>query len=478
MGLLDNINGMMGYGMDDPRTQATLGLAAQLLGGKGNGMQRLTDGMSAYGHQISQAKQTALKQRLLDAQIAETLAQAQERKAAAGKRGDMQATLQSILGGQGAPSQYGVGGGGVSLGGVREPMAPQRGGLAGAPAELIAALKAQGVDLTDLWKTEKFGEQANPGTYRLDSKGGQRYLVDPTKGQTINNGRVGIAPGALETNAALAGATADATEEAKAKYDLVPTYNNGTPGFSSRASILGLSQNQQPSAPSPGVVNRGTIQDDITNGAQFSSPDVERRVRALAGQQPQGFQSGPSQTQKQANTAAEDINKNWITNSYNSVIKSGDAASSTLTNIQSARFGLSNVGATGWGKEAQVAAARVLGAFGVPQADKLAAGAQIFQNAALSRAQTVLSESTGTQTEGDATRVAQLWAKLSNTPQANAYLLDLMQALAERDAKKAAWYRDALPLGRQAGDLQMIDRKWQERAPSVWGMPSLQKWKP
>ena len=57
MGLLDN---MMGAGMDDPRTQATLALAAQLLGGQGGGMQRLTSGMQQYGGTMDEAKKRKL----------------------------------------------------------------------------------------------------------------------------------------------------------------------------------------------------------------------------------------------------------------------------------------------------------------------------------------------------------------------------------------------------------------------------------
>ena len=82
----------------------------------------------------------------------------------------------------------------------------------------------------------------------------------------------------------------------------------------------------------------------------------------------------------------------------------------------------------------------------------------------------------GPQTEGDADRAKDTFAKLGNTPKANAFILDLAQATAERDARRAAWYRDALPLGQKAGDLQMLDRKWQEREPSIFQMPSMQKW--
>ena len=56
MGLLD----FMGSGdLEDPKTLATLQLAAGLLGGRGSGMQRLSQGLLGYGQTMAQSKRAA-----------------------------------------------------------------------------------------------------------------------------------------------------------------------------------------------------------------------------------------------------------------------------------------------------------------------------------------------------------------------------------------------------------------------------------
>lgn len=55
MGLLD----FMGSDFEDPKTMATLQLAAGLLGGKGSGMQRLSQGLLGYGQTMGAAKKAA-----------------------------------------------------------------------------------------------------------------------------------------------------------------------------------------------------------------------------------------------------------------------------------------------------------------------------------------------------------------------------------------------------------------------------------
>jgi hypothetical protein len=56
------------------------------------------------------------------------------------------------------------------------------------------------------------------------------------------------------------------------------------------------------------------------------------------------------------------------------------------------------------------------------------------------------------------------------------FILDLTQAKAERDRLKAQYFRQALPLAQKNGDLQEVERRWNEKAPSVWSLPMMQKW--
>ena len=70
----------------------------------------------------------------------------------------------------------------------------------------------------------------------------------------------------------------------------------------------------------------------------------------------------------------------------------------------------------------------------------------------------MLNQAKGPQTEGDATRAKATFASLSNTPQANEFILDFAKAVAMRDKKKAAFYNEAMPIAREAGDLTAVDR--------------------
>lgn len=190
-----------------------------------------------------------------------------------------------------------------------------------------------------------------------------------------------------------------------------------------------------------------------------------------------GVVSGiPTQT-KIANEAQGSINQTWLKSSYEPALASGSAANDMLTSVKTARFALSGLGDTGFGTGAKESAARVLGALGVPNAEQFASNGAIFQQAAGERLFTLLGNQKGPQTEGDAARAQKTFASISIPKQANQYILDLAEAVAQRDAMKANFYREALPLAQKEGDLSVVDRKWQNIQRSVFDMPSMQKWK-
>lgn len=80
MGFLD----FAGEDTEDPRFRATSALAQALLGAqKGGGMLALSQGLAGYQGAMSQARDSELKRALLKAQIDETMAQGDQRKASA-----------------------------------------------------------------------------------------------------------------------------------------------------------------------------------------------------------------------------------------------------------------------------------------------------------------------------------------------------------------------------------------------------------
>jgi hypothetical protein len=95
----------------------------------------------------------------------------------------------------------------------------------------------------------------------------------------------------------------------------------------------------------------------------------------------------------------------------------------------------------------------------------------------MDRLKTTLDASKGPQTEGDAQRAGQIFASINAPKQANQYILDLVEAKAQRDQMKASYYRDATPLARDQGDLSEVSRRWSNLQPSIFEMPSMAKWK-
>jgi hypothetical protein len=188
-------------------------------------------------------------------------------------------------------------------------------------------------------------------------------------------------------------------------------------------------------------------------------------------------QAGKDQ-QKLISENAGKVNDVWLKSSYTPIVESKGATTATLDSINQSRAAMTAMGGTGWGTETKATAANVLAGLGIggKNAEMYATNAQTFQQAAMTRLQSELALQKGPQTEGDAERQSATYAALKNTPQANTYILDSAQAKAERDLMKARFYESALPIASKKGDLQEIDREWNKRAPSLFSMPSMQKW--
>lgn len=183
---------------------------------------------------------------------------------------------------------------------------------------------------------------------------------------------------------------------------------------------------------------------------------------------------------KQTDMLAE----NWVKQDYNPVIEGRKVADQMMTDVATARAGLKQMGGgQGFFDAHKVQLASVLGALGVKQAEEYASGGQKFQQAASSRLWVILNAAKGPQTEGDATRAAATWARLSATPEANAYLLDLAEAVAVRDRLKADFYEKAKRAAVASKmPLDSISEAWSQYEPSIGtikgrdGKPIMSKW--
>jgi hypothetical protein len=328
------------------------------------------------------------------------------------------------------------------------------------------------------------------------SPNGQGYqlIQDPT---APGGYRVGVPQGALDAYRQFKGADA----EIAANSELVKVVGpDGAERYVPKSQVLGAPRPPQPTAaprsmaPNAGDADRfailtqeldkaqkagnardvQAIQAEISRLPASAKTDASPSGLAVSG----GFQATPTTAQSLSKEAGKGINESFIKSRYEPALAAGDAANDMLTNVKVARDSMRAMGGTGWGAEAKATAANVLAGLGMAPANAkmYAANAQTFQNAAMSNLKTTLDAAKGPQTEGDAARASQLFAQLRNTPQANEFILDMAQAKAEREQMKARFFQSALPIAQQKGDLAEVEREWTKRAPSVFSMPSMQRW--
>jgi hypothetical protein len=381
--------------------------------------------------------------------------------------------------------------------------APGGGMLSNLTPDKLAVLKLAGVgDLTDVYKLTQpnwmdvGGNLVNTnapgfqGGFQPSVKVGQGGEVTLTRPDGKGGVVVSAPEGALDTYGAFQGAQA----RAKNANTLLPL-EYADPSGRPLGGSVGDYLDRRPIA----NIGGGTLspelsqlirQDAARNGianpqARFvgGSPSATYGLGQVQNSAPGGLQSkaegeAASAAAKLPFQTADKVNDTWLKTSYEPAITAGSAATDMLTNVQVARQSMRNMGGTGWGTEAKAIGASVLAGLGVaPDSAKLfAANSETFQNSAMSNLQTVLNAAKGPQTEGDASRAAKTFASLKNTPQANEFILDLAEARAQRDKMKADFFQQALPIARQKGDLQEVEREWNKRAPSVFSMPTMQRW--
>ena len=125
---------------------------------------------------------------------------------------------------------------------------------------------------------------------------------------------------------------------------------------------------------------------------------------------------------------------------YKSVSDAARLATRTLPTLEMQERILDTGFRTGFGAEAQKAGASLLSALGMPEAKDYATNAQAF-SAAMSQA--VLQkqlEQKGTQTKADADRIEQTGAQLTNTVDANRFIIAVARAQLKRDIAQRNFY--------------------------------------
>jgi hypothetical protein len=204
MGLLDQFFGT-------PEQTQALGLLGRGMMG-GNTAQGFGD---AFGL-LADAPRRRMQQQLLEAQIAETLAQAEERKLKGAQAANQQAIINRYFG-NGAPSQPALPGqlGSGSYGAVSAPagqpeIPPVRPGgrLGSMSADDLALLKLNGLDISEAWKAANIPTQIRGGAYSVLPGQAPKFMPDPSKGYTVGpDGSSQLLPNFTNTQTALTMAT-------------------------------------------------------------------------------------------------------------------------------------------------------------------------------------------------------------------------------------------------------------------------------
>lgn len=313
-----------------------------------------------------------------------------------------------------------------------------------------------GSTLLDVYKQANNPQERKGGNYYVDPRtGAQTYMPKLAEGVTMGpDGQAIPVQGAAGANANYKGAESGSVAAAQFPYAV----------GQKRAEQVGAASMDPVQVIGPDGQARYATRLEVSGAGQGG-------VQGQGGQ-PGGYVAGRNPITQ---SSSMDLNKNWITSTYQPTLDAGKTATDMSNSINAVRNIDMN---TGWGTEAKAAGASFLTGLGVApkNAEMYAANAQKMQSVAMDRLLTVLGAQKGPQTEGDAQRASQTFVSLKNTPQANDFILDFAQAKANQDARKAQFYEQALPLAQKEGDLTRVDREWRKIQGSIWADPTLSRW--
>ena len=163
-----------------------------------------------------------------------------------------------------------------------------------------------------------------------------------------------------------------------------------------------------------------------------------------------------------------------LVDQYGDLSKAANLAVKTLPSIESNLSILNKGFDTGFGTEAKAAGAKILGALGVPNAEKYATDTQTFQSNALRGVLQKQLEQKGPQTESDAQRIQQIGAQLGKTKGANEFILLTAKEQLQRDIDQRNFYAD---WRKKTNSFEGAESAWfaGEGGKSLFDRPALKK---
>ena len=199
--------------------------------------------------------------------------------------------------------------------------------------------------------------------------------------------------------------------------------------------------------------------DELTGNVVATTEAANMGLPTQVGGQPPSTKSVVVGINPVVTKAGEQINQNWITSQLEPAQTAGIAAKGAIDNIRI----MKNIDfKTGFTADTQKNAANVLAAFGVKDAAKYAADGQIFEAKVYESLVDTLGKQKGPQTKADFENIQKTYVQLKNTPRANEFLLDVAEAKAMEDQRKANYYQEAAAMPSVRGNLSSITNAWQK----------------
>ena len=201
----------------------------------------------------------------------------------------------------------------------------------------------------------------------------------------------------------------------------------------------------------------GTTQADVMGLPTQTGGQLQQRAPVVTGISPvmQDIEKG--------------LNEDWRKNVFTPTYEKGQTAQKMLESVSVLRN--TNL-QTGFGTETQANIASMLAAAGVKDAEKFATSAQLFQKEGSKALLNILSTQKGPQTDRDALVGEKTFVRLSDTPQAKDFTLDLAQSMALQDQRKAGYFQKAADMPQvHQGKLGKISTEWSKIEGSVFDMP-------
>jgi hypothetical protein len=162
-------------------------------------------------------------------------------------------------------------------------------------------------------------------------------------------------------------------------------------------------------------------------------------------------------------------NEDWRKNVFTPAVAQGQTAKSILDSVAVLR---NTDLKTGFGTKTQAEIANMLGAAGVKSAERFATSAQLFEKEGSKALLDRLATQKGSQTERDAITGRETFVRLSDTPQAKDFTLDLAQAMALQDQRKSQYFQKAANMPQvHKGKLGTISNEWSKVEGSTFDVP-------